>query len=426
MAGSGWPIGADRRAHISATQPYLPYGRQAVDEDDIAAVLAVLKGDYLTTGPAVGAFEAGLAAALDSPFVVACSSGTAALHMAAAAFNVDAATVAIVPAMTFVATANTMHLSGAEVVFADVDSQTGLMTPDTLEGALSEARTRFPERRVAAVLSVHLNGQSADGPGIRVRAQEVGAVVIEDACHALGGTQRKANGEPAPIGSCVWSDAATFSFHPVKTIAAGEGGAVAVRDGDVAERLRRFRSHGISHDPIEFTHAKAYDAEGRTNPWFYEMASPGVNYRISDLHCVLGESQLRKLALFVEKRRRLVEVYRSLLAGFGPHVVPLSEAGFGTPAWHLMVVQIDFAALGKDRAAIMLALREAGVGSQVHYIPVHWQPYYRRRYGTRALPGAEAYYERALSLPLFVGMTEADVERVCDTLARTLSVRAVN
>jgi UDP-4-amino-4,6-dideoxy-N-acetyl-beta-L-altrosamine transaminase len=390
---------------------FLPYGRQVIEDDDIAAVAEVLRGDWLTTGPTVDRFEAAFAAKVGAPHAVVCSSATAGLHLAAMAAGLGPGDTAIVPAVTFVATANAIRYVGGDVVFADVDPTTGLMRPEDLKRALVQAKGL-----VKAVLPVHLAGQCEDMVEISALAREAGATVIEDACHALGATA-----EGQPIGACQHSDMSVFSFHPVKTLAMGEGGAVTTRDPDLAERLARFRSHGLVRDAARMENASlSTAADGTANPWYYEMPEPGFNYRASDIQCALGLSQLAKLDRFVATRRELADLYDRLLKALGSKVVPLRRTGFCDPAWHLYVAMIDFAALGMDRAALMRALHARGIGSQVHYLPVARQPYYERLYGRVALPGADAYYDRCLSLPLFAGMDHGDVERVVSHLREVI------
>jgi UDP-4-amino-4,6-dideoxy-N-acetyl-beta-L-altrosamine transaminase len=399
---------------------FLAYGAHVVDESDIAAVVEVLRGDFLTTGPLVERFERAFAEAVAVPHVVSCSSGTAALHMACQALGLNETTVAVVPTITFLATANAARFVGAEVEFADVDPETGLLTAAALEEAVSRAGKRFPQRRVAAVFPVHLNGQSADMAGIAAVARRKGMAVVEDACHAVGGSQATGGGGSSEIGSCAVSDIACFSFHPVKTIATGEGGSCTTRDPELADRMRRFRNHGMVRDPARFVSKAAFDRSGAANPWYYEMPDIGLNYRASDIHCALALSQLGKLRKFVEARSRLVRHYHRAFEAIGAPVRPVQDAGYGTPAWHLMAVRVDFRAAGISRARLMEALRADAIGTQVHYIPVHTQPYYRDRYGDAVLPGAQAYYESALSLPLNAAMSESDVDRVVRCIAAGL------
>ena len=398
---------------------FLPYGRQRVDDDDITAVTAVLRSDYLTTGPVVDAFEAAFCESVGARHAVAVSSGTAALHLAALAAELSEGDVAIVPAVTFLATANAIRYVGAEVVFADVDPGTGLMTPQTLEDAIVRARGTS----LRAVLPVHLNGQCAEMPAIAKIAAKHGLRVIEDACHALGAAVHDAKGDDkaSPIGACTYSDMAMFSGHPIKAVAMCEGGIITANDDVLDARMRLLRSHGILRDSEAFTETdRAFDSSGAVNPWYYEMHEMGFNFRASDVHCALGLSQLKKLDKFIDRRVMLVDRYRTALRRLEPIVQPLQRAGHGKPAWHVAVVLIDFEAARVDRARVMNRLREAGIGTQVLYIPLHFQPYYRKRYGDMRLPGAERYYARALSLPLFVDMTESDVDRVVEQLALAL------
>ncbi len=237
--------------------------------------------------------------------------------------------------------------------------------------------------------------------------------MVADSCHALG-TSYESGGK---VGDCRHAIMETFSFHPVKTVAAGEGGAITTNDGDLAERLRRLRNHGMTRDSGSFVRDDlARDGGGAPNPWYYEIAELGLNYRLSDIHCALGLSQLAKLDTFRSARRNLAARYDEKLIPLDPLVRPLGRVEGCDPAWHLYVVHIDFAALGMERAAVMARLKEAGIGTQVHYLPLHMQPYYRDRYGEMSLPGAEAFCQQALSLPLFPDMTEEEVEYVVATL----------
>lgn len=395
-------------------QAFLPYGRQSIDEDDIAAVVEVLRSDFLTTGPAVDRFEAEFARATGAPHAVSCSSATAGLHIAAMAAGLGPGDRAVVPTVTFLATANAVRYVGAEVVFADADPVTGLMRPDHLREALRRA-----DGPVKAVFPVHLAGQSEDMAAIRAIANEAGALVVEDASHAVGGRHADTG---TPVGSCPHSDMAVFSFHPVKTMAMGEGGAVTTRDAGLAERLARFRSHGMVRDPARFTSRDlAFAPDGTPQPWYYEMPEPGFNYRASDVHCALGLAQLRKLDGFVASRSALRQHYVERIAGLSPHVRVADALRHTATAWHLCVLIVDFAALGIDRATLMNRLRARRIGTQVHYIPVHLQPYYRRRYGALDLPGSLAYYEGCLSVPLYASMIREDVDRVVDALRDCLA-----
>ena len=381
---------------------HLPYGRQSIDDNDIAAVVAALRSDFLTTGPRVESFETAFAEAVGAQHAVACSNGTAALHLSMLALDVQPGEVCIAPSITFLATANCARYVGAEVVFADVDPLTGMMTPDTL----SEAISRVGDRRLRAVLPVHLRGDVAQLDGLSALATQAGAVLVEDAPHALGSTATFGNVREQ-IGDVRHSAMATFSFHPVKTIATGEGGMVTTNDPHLAERLRTLRSHGMIRPP-------------GGDPWWYEMPEPGFNYRLPDILCALGQSQLSKLPQFAVRRRALAARYQAALIPLAPVVQAAVSPTWSDPVLHLMVVLIDFAAVGKTRRQVMERLSAEGIGSQVHYIPVHRQPYFVERYGPLSLPGAEGWYEKCLSLPLYPGMDDQDVYRVVGALASAL------
>ncbi len=399
--------------------PFLPYGRQQLDEDDINAVAAALRGDLLTTGPQVPAFEEALAAITGAAHAVVCANGTAALHLAYAALGLGPGDAVIVPAITFAATANAARLTGADVVFADIDPDTGLMRPEDLQQALERA-----SMTVEAVAPVHLAGRSCAMPDIAAIADSCGLRLVEDACHALGSTVEDADGISRSIGDGRHSDASCFSFHPVKTIAMGEGGAITTEDAALAQRMRRLRHHGMVNAAPEWAHPEhGLDPRGEANPWYAEMPELGFNYRATDFQCALGLSQLRKLDRFAAQRRTLRAHYARRLAGLEPILAMPSPPATENPCWHLAVALIDFAGLGRDRAAVMHELKARGIGSQVHYFPVSHQPYYRRRYGLPHLPGAWRYYERCLSLPLFASMTTADVDRVCDALIDVLALK---
>ena len=393
---------------------FLPYSRQNIDDDDIAAVTDVLRSDFLTTGPKVVEFETAFGKLVNAKHTLACSSGTAGLHIATSASGLSSGETAIVPAITFLSTANSVRFTGAEVVFADVDPNTGLITPETADAALTRSK------HARAILPVHLNGQCCDMATLKPWADQKNLVVIEDACHALGGRYE----DESLVGG--GSDRITvFSAHPVKTIAMGEGGIITTDNSDTAKILMRFRNHGMVRDPKEFTFSdQAFAPDGNANPWYYEMSLLGFNYRASDIHCALGLSQLRKLEDFVRIQNKLVESYAERLAPLAPIVRPVARTGVGMPAWHVATVLIDFDQAKTDRATVMRELLKHDVGSQVLYMPLTRQPYYEKRYGKQNLPGAEAYYSRALCLPLFASMTDSDIDRVVDALSAALRVKA--
>lgn len=384
--------------------PFLPYGRQTIEDDDVAAVAAALRADFLTTGPTVEAFETAFKTKVGAEHAIAVANGTATLHLAMLALGVGEGDVCIAPSVTFLATANCARYVGAEVVFADVDPDSGLMTPDTLADALKRAAGR----RVRAVLPVHLRGDVCDLPALRDLAAGVGAVLVEDAPHALGSVGTF-DGVAHPVGDGAYSSFASFSFHPVKTLATGEGGMLTTNDAALAARARSLRGHGMQRPP-------------GAEPWWYEMPELGFNYRIPDVLCALGISQLDKLDRFVERRKALTALYVEKLAPLAPAVRLATRPAWSDPALHLLTVLIDFEALGATRLAVVEALKAKGVGSQVHYIPVHRQPYYQARYGALDLPGADAWYARCLTLPLYPGMADGDVDRVVEALAAAIQL----
>jgi UDP-4-amino-4,6-dideoxy-N-acetyl-beta-L-altrosamine transaminase len=403
---------------VRADEPakaFLPYGRQVIEDDDIAAVSDVLRGDYLTTGPAVARFETAITNYVGAKHAVACSNGTAALHMAARALGLGPGSKIIVPAVTFLATASAPHMNGADIVFADVDPTTGLMTPETFSQAIARAG------KADAVFNVHLNGQCGALEEIAANARLHKMKIVDDACHTFGATY-VGKSETSKIGANAHCDLSVFSFHPVKAIAMGEGGAVTTNDPDMAKRLVQARNHGMTREPADFSNTiDAFDADGKPNPWYYELVQPEFNWRANDIQCALGHSQLKKLDRFLARRRAVVAAYDALLAPYAPVLQPLARTRACLPAWHLYVARIDFAAAGISRGALMRALAEDGIGTQVHYFPVHRQPYYAKRFGAK-LPGSDRYYSRALSLPLSAAMTESDAERVVDALRRHLKL----
>jgi UDP-4-amino-4,6-dideoxy-N-acetyl-beta-L-altrosamine transaminase len=392
---------------------FLPYARQVIEDDDVEAVEKVLRGDWLTTGPNVEAFDAALAKTVGARHAIVCNSGTAALYLAARAAGLKPGDRVIVPSVTFLATASANILAGLEVVFADVNPQTGMMTVEHAREALSRGGSA-----VKAVFPVHLGGRIANPEGLKAFADHNGLMVIEDACHALGTRYGVARDK---VGGCAHSLAACFSFHPAKTIAMGEGGAVTTNSDELAHEIRLLRNHGMTREASAFSNdGLAFAADGAPNPWYYEASEISHNFRASDINCALGLSQLAKLEKFLERRRALAERYESQLAALAPVVRYVSGNPQDRHGWHLCTVLVDFDVLDIDRRGLMERLKQRGVGSQVHYIPVHTQPFYSRRYGELSLPGAMRYYQRTLSLPLYASMTEDDVDRVVAALRESL------
>ncbi len=394
---------------------FLPYGRQSISEADIEAVVEVLRSDYLTTGPSVDRFEAELAAMVGAKDAVVVANGTAALHVAALTQNLTANDVVIVPSITFTASANCIAFCGAQVVFADVDPVTGLMTDATFDEALSVLKTRHPDHRFAGVIPVHYSGRPVGLDYISRVCADHGAFVLEDACHAIG-----TDGPDGTTGNCAKSDMAVFSFHPVKTLTTGEGGAITTNDPALARRLRALRSHGIERDPACFE-GFGFGGDNDAGPWVYEMQALGYNYRLPDLNCALGISQLRRLPHFLARREALVAGYQTALGRRNLPVQWVAPKAGTRPAFHLFAVTIDFEALGTTRSAVMAGLKARGIGTQVHYIPVHRQPWWRERaLAYRDLSGADQYYRTTLSLPLYADMSDGDPERVVAALEQVL------
>lgn len=378
----------------------LPYGRQWVEEDDIRAVVETLRGDWLTQGPKVAEFEAAMAASCGVPFAVAFANGTAALHAAVHAAGAGPGDEVVTCPLSFAASANCAAYVGATPRFADVEDGGFLMDPAALERAMNP--------RVKAVIPVDLTGHPADLEAVCAVAHAGGALVIEDAAHSLGARYKGTRVGP----HC---DMAILSFHPVKHITTGEGGMVLTKDRRLYEALSLFRTHGITRPA----------PEASPGPWYYEMVELGYNYRLSDLQCALGLSQLAKLDRFVARRREIAARYRKALAGH-PIIVPLEEKPWAESSYHLFALSIDFGGLGKSRAQAVAELRERGVGSQVHYIPIHLHPFYRSRYGCKPgdFPHAERLSERLLSIPMYPKLTDAEVGRVIDALGEVFGRRA--
>lgn len=370
----------------------IPYGRQDIDEADIAAVVQALRSDWLTTGPAIERFEDSVKRRTGAAHAAACANGTVSLHLACRALGVGAGDMVWTSPNTFVASANCALYCGASIDFVDIDPRTYNMDVALLEKKLASAK-----RKPKVVIPVHFAGQPCDMRAIAELAREHGFAVIEDASHAVG-----AEYLGKPVGDGRYSDITSLSFHPVKIVTSAEGGMALTQRAELAQRLRVLRTHGITREQREMT--------GRSEGgWYYEQIELGYNYRMTDLQAALGESQMRRLDAFLERRRQLVARYDELLSDL-PVTRPWQHPD-GRSAWHLYVVLVE------NRRRVYDALRAAGIGVNVHYIPVHLQPYYRRLGFRRGdFPNAEAYYERALTLPLYPRLSESDQDRVVGAL----------
>jgi perosamine synthetase len=370
-------------------QTLLPYGHQSIDEADIQAVVRVLQSDWITTGPRVSEFEEAFAARVCAKHAVSFSSGTAALHGAANASGLQPGDEAITTPMTFCATANCILYQGATPVFADVEADTLNINPEEVASRITE--------KTKAIIPVDYAGHPADLDPIRELAEDKGLVVIEDACHALGAEYRGQR-----VGGI--SDMTVFSFHPVKHITTGEGGMVTTDDDDTAARLQRFRNHGIEGD------ARQRQAKGQ---WYYEMIDLGYNYRLTDIGCALGLSQLKKLDWNLSRRREIAALYNAAFKDLAGIILPTVKEEISS-AWHLYPIRFEQTSFHAGRPEIFAALRAENIGVNVHYIPVHTHPFYRERFGYHGgeYPVAEAAYETLISLPMFHAMTDKDIEDV--------------
>lgn len=371
----------------------LPYGRQLIDDDDIAAVTEALRSDWLTTGPRVSTFEKAIADFVGAKHGVAVSNGTAALHAAMHTLRIGPGDEVIVPPITFAATANAVVYMGATPIFADVDPDTLLIDPTAIEAKITP-RTR-------AIIAVDYAGQPCDWDRLQAIAHHHKLALVDDACHALG-----ARYHDRPLGT--WADLTVFSFHPVKHITTGEGGCITTEHDHYAANMRDFRCHGITLD----SHARE-----QRGSWFYEMKELGYNYRLTDLQGALGASQLKKLPGWLVRRSEIANRYRCAFAEV-PGIVPLSFRSDRTHAWHLFVVRVQEHLYGLNRDQLFTALRAQGIGAHVHYIPVHLHPFYRERFqtGPGLCPLAEAAYAEILTLPLHHGMTDTEVDQVIEAV----------
>lgn len=376
----------------------IPYGKQCIDEEDIQAVVDALRSDWLTTGPTIEQFEKAFTDFAGAKHAVAVNSGTAALHAAMFALGICPGDEVIVPAMTFASTANCVVFQGGTPVFADIDPGTLLIDPASVESCLSP--------RTKAVIAVDYAGQPCDYDILKDITKRHNLALVADACHSLGGGYKD-----KPVGTLAALNA--FSFHPVKHITTGEGGMITTDDQKLADRIRIFRNHGISTD---------HRQRGDQGSWFYEMVDLGYNYRITDFQCALGMSQLNKLHKWLVRRREIARRYDEAFSIL-PQIKPLSVRSQTLHTYHLYVVRLDLQGTKLNRTMVFKQLREAGIGANVHYIPVHLHPFYQRRFKTHPglCPVAERAYEEIISLPMYSGLSDAEQDYVIETLCRILS-----
>ena len=375
----------------------IPYSRQNINRADTSAVLRTLRSEFLTQGPQVENFESLLGELTSARFQVATNSATSALHLACLSLGVGPGDLVWTSAITFVASANCALYCGAKVDFVDIDPTTHNMSVEALEAKLlaAESEGKLPK----VVIPVHFAGRSADMRQIKSLSERFGFSIIEDASHAIG-----ASYEGLPVGSCEFSDIVVFSFHPVKIITTGEGGAAATNDASLASRMRILRSHGITRD-------KSLLVDDTRPDWYYEQQHLGFNYRITDFQAALGISQLSRLQTFLRQRRKIAARYSSLLAH--PEIELPSDMGLLDSAWHLFVIQVKDSALGSRRDRVFEEIRNLGIGVNMHYIPVYRHPYFfRMGFSPSDFPSAEQYFRRALSIPIYPGLTSAQQRHV--------------
>ena len=375
----------------------LPYGRQSLLDEDIEAVVEVLRSSWLTTGPKVDEFEEALKSVTGAKEAVVVANGTAALHAMIAALDLGPADEVIVPSLSFAATANCAAYQGAKPVFADVCPETLLLTVETVEPLISE--------RTKAVIAVDYGGQPCNYTALEKLLSSKGIPLLADACHSIGGSWEK-----RPVGSLALMSA--FSFHPVKHVATGEGGAITTNDSELARKMRIFRNHGITTD---------HRQRANTGSWYYEMVTLGYNYRLSDIHCALGVSQLKRLKGIIRRRQELAHRYDEAFSRL-PRVKPLLCQREASHAYHLYVILVDLQDLELTKNELYSALRAEGIGVNVHYVPIHLHPFYRQNYGTREgmCPIAEAAYKRILTLPLFHSMEDRDGDDVVEAFEKII------
>lgn len=385
---------------------FIPYGRQEIIQDDIDAVVEVLQSDFLTQGPVVPHFENMISDYCNAQYGVAVNSATSALHLACLALGLEEGDWLWTSPITFVASANCGLYCGANIDFVDIDPQTYNLSPQVLEAKLIEAKKSGCLPKI--VIPVHMCGQSCDMQAIHKLSQQYGFKIIEDASHAIG-----ANYQDKPIGNCLYSDVTVFSFHPVKIITTAEGGMAVTNDSAVSERMRLLRSHGITREPDQMTHAS-------DGAWYYQQIELGYNYRMTELQAALGVSQLERLDAYVARRHQLASKYHKKLRGLPVSTPYQSKDGYS--AYHLYVIRLCASKVHQlDHREVFEFLRANGVGINLHYIPVHTQPYYRKLgFSDGDFPQAESYYQEAISLPLYPTMVDEQQDHVVEVLKKAL------
>lgn len=389
----------------------IPYAKHELSQEDFLAVHEALNSGCLTNGSFVELFENEIKELTNSRYAYVCSNGTSALHLAVMALDIKKGDVVIVPSMTFVATANAVLYAGADVIFADIDETTGLMTAQTIEKAIEIFAKSNSINNIKAIINVHYAGQCEDLKAIYDVACKYNLRIIEDAAHAIGSVYIDKNGEKYKVGSNAFSDITTFSFHPAKTITSGEGGALTTNNAKYADIIKLLRSHGAE---------KIFEnlqAPNFAYPGYYENQYLGYNYRLNDINCALGFSQIKRIKNFIKKRKDLSTKYDNIISG-NKYITSLRNSKFSDTARHLYVIFIDFSKI--NRSDFMKSLAQNGVGTQVHYYPVHMHPLYKKKYGTIVLKNTENFFKRCLTIPLFTTLNEKEVPTIIDMITNTI------
>ncbi len=376
---------------------FLSYGKQWLDEEDIESVIGVLKSDFLTQGPKIEEFEHETCEATNAKYCVAVANGTAALHIAVAALEIESSSEGITSSNTFLASANSLEYSNLKPVFSDINKDTYAVDANTIKDKITD--------KTKLLIPVHFAGQAVPMYEISELVKNENIRIIEDAAHAIGSKYL----DDSPVGNCKYSDMTIFSFHPVKTITSAEGGAITTNDEHLFKNLQILRNHGITKD--------ANLLSENPGQWYYEMIKLGFNFRMTDLQAALGISQMKKLKTFARRRKEITNIYNQSFEGIDWLTTPFEQSGLES-AFHLYVLKIDFKQLNKSRTQVMSELKKKNIGTQVHYIPVHTQPYYKNKYSYDwgDCPVAEDYYQQALSIPLYPKMQDSDVEYVIESI----------
>ncbi len=402
----------------------ISYGKQTIDESDITAVTDALRSGWLTQGFHVEEFEDTFADYCNAHYAVACCNGTAALHLAYLAAGLGRNDSIITSPLTFAATANAALYAGAKPYLADINPTTYNISPDKIDKTVSHINTNDNDHPLKAIVPVHFAGLPCNMEAISTIAKKNNLVIIEDACHALGAKWQDNDGNWHKVGSCSHSHAAVFSFHPVKSITTGEGGIITTNDKDLYEKLKLFRCHGITKDQESFINNNLAYTENTPNPWYYEMQALGFNYRITDIQCALGTNQVKKIDKFMERRQEIATVYNESLKD-SPHIkLPVAQKN-SQSANHLYTVQITFDSLSTTRNEFFKRMQKKGISLQVHYIPIHLQPYYQKRFRFKEgdFPEAESFYKNAVSLPIYPSLTDNDLKHIVESIIEGLKPR---